>query len=111
MRNYPYFLLVSYLTALLFETIANTIGDGKLFQQEGWPIFFLVWYGALYSPVFLVLNKKPLWMPVLAGAIIGPVVEVVFFQRLNPLVDPLVYAVMFLVPFWVHHRYLVGKST
>ncbi len=104
MKKYLQFLLASYVTAITFETIANTIGDGKLFQAENWSIFFLIWYGAIYSVTYFIFRNRPLWMPVLAWAIAGPVVEIFVFGRLNAIVDPIIYAIMFLIPFWVYHK-------
>lgn len=108
-KRYLAFLAVSYVTALVFETIANTIGDGTLFQNAWWPLFFLGWYGLIYSATFLVFNKRPWWQPVLAWAILGPIIEYFIFHRLNIIVDPIIYAIMFLVPFWIYHKYITKK--
>lgn len=103
MRYLP-FLLISYLVALFFEVIANTVGDGKLFQNKAWPVFFLLWYGALYSVAFFICRKRSLWWPVLLLAIFGPIVEVLVFRRLNIIVDPIIYGLMGFLPFWITKR-------
>nr|MDO8081031.1 hypothetical protein [Candidatus Freyarchaeota archaeon] len=109
MKGYLAFLAVSYVTALVFETIANTIGDGTLFQNTWWPLFFLGWYGLIYSATFLIFYKRALWQPVLVWAILGPVVEYFIFLRLNIIVDSIIYALMFFVPFWIYHKYITKK--
>ena len=104
MKKYFSFLGASYTTAFLFELNANLFFDGTLFQAKNWPIFFLIWYGTWYSIFFSLFRKRPLWVPVIAGAILGPIVEVVVFKRLNIIIDPIVYAIMFFVPFWLYQK-------
>lgn len=108
-KGYLAFLAVSYSVAFVFELLANTIGDGKLFENAGWPLVFLGWYGLIYSATFLVFHKRAWWQPVLAWAILGPVVEFFIFQRLNIIIDPIIYAVMFFVPFWIYHKYITKR--
>lgn len=105
-RKYFYFLLIAYLIAFFFEFIANTIGDGKLFQAPNWLIFFLVWYGTIYSLTFLVFRNKPIWQVVLTWAILGPILEITVFNRLNPIIDPIIYGLMFLIPFYLYQKYI-----
>jgi len=64
---------------------------------------------SIYSATFLIFHKKSLWQPVLAWAILGPVVEYFIFHRLNLLIGSIIYAVMFLVPFWIYHKYITKK--
>jgi hypothetical protein len=40
--RFPTFLITALVTALAFEVLANTVGDGRLFAARGWPLFFLV---------------------------------------------------------------------
>ena len=105
-RQYFFFLLISYLIAFLFETLANTIGDGKLFQSPNWIVFFLFWYGTIYSLTYLGFKSRPLWQVVITWAILGPVLEIIVFQRFNPIIDPVIYGVMFFIPFWIHQKYI-----
>jgi hypothetical protein len=98
------FMLVSYVAALAFELVASTVGDGRLFEAPAWPAFFLAWYGALYALTYLACRRRPLWVPVLAWAILGPVIEILVFRRLDPVVDPAMYAAMSLVP-WLTDRW------
>lgn len=99
--RYKKFIFVSYLTAAFFELIANTVGDGKLFANPGWPIFFLLWYGLLYSVLFLFAKNKKLWVSVVFFAILGTIVEILVFKRSNLLIDPIIYALMALIPLWI----------
>lgn len=109
-RKYFYFLFISYLVAFLFETLANTIGDGKLFQAPNWLIFFLIWYGTIYTLTYLVFRKRPLWQVVLTWAILGPILEIIVFKRFNPIIDPIIYGLMFLFPFWIYKKYLKASK-
>ena len=106
MKQYLYFLLASYVTAFLFELNANFFFDGTIFQSQYWYIFFIIWYGSLYSIVFIFLHKRPLWNAVAVGAILGLIVEIFVFHRLNLIVDPIVYAIMFFIPFWLYHKFI-----
>lgn len=109
MKKYFLFLLISLLTALIFEAIANTIGDGKLFSQPNRVQFFIVWYGFLYSLLYILFRNKPVYIAVIALAIIGPIAEVFVFHRLNILVDPIIYAIMAFVPFWLYKKLILAK--
>ena len=102
--RYPVFLLASLVVALAFEVLAKTVGDGRLFEARAWPLFFVVWYGTLYSLTYLTCRNRPVWLPVLAWAVLGPALEIVVFRRFNPLVDPVIYALMILIPTLVDRR-------
>ena len=106
MKKYLYFLLISYGVAFLFELNANLFFDGKLFESQGWPIFFLIWYGLLYSVTFLFFRKSSVLIPAVIWALLGPLVETLVFHRLNLIVDPIVYAIMFSLPFWIYRKYI-----
>ncbi len=95
------FLTLAYLTALFFETIANTLGDGTLFQQPKAIPFFISWYGGWYLLSYLTLRFQLLWVIALVFAIIGTILEIVFFRRCNPFIDPLIYAIMGASPFFL----------
>lgn len=105
MKKYFYFIVFSYFTAFIFEFIANTIGDGRLFRSHLWPLFFLIWYGSIYSVTFLLFSKKSLWFPVVTWMILGPVAEAVIFHRLNIVIDPIIYGLMFFIPFLAYKKY------
>jgi len=109
MKKFLIFLATAYAVALLFEANANFFFDGTLFQRSNWAIFFLVWYGGLYSITFLFFRKQRLWMPVIAWMIIGPFVEVFVFNQPNIIIDAIVYGIMGFIPFWVNH-YLKGHK-
>jgi len=104
MKNYLKFLLVSYLTALLFEFIANTIGDGKLFKNSGWPVFFILWYGFMYTVLYLFFRNRTFWQGVIFFAIFGNIVEILVFHRSNLIVDSIIYALMGFMPLWLQKR-------
>ena len=98
MKKYLIFLALSYPIALCFEILANTIGDGRLFQNPHWPIYFVLWYGLLYSVLFFIFIKTAAVPASLSFAVIGIVVEIVVFKRSNLIIDPIVYFFMALIP-------------
>lgn len=106
MKKYFSFIIFSYLTALIFETIANTIGDGKLFQSHNAIVFFLIWYGVLYTILYLIFRNSRIWIPTITLAIIGPIAEIFVFHRLNIIVDPIIYAIMGFIPFYLYNRFV-----
>lgn len=109
MKIFFKFFAISYATALIFEIIANTIGDGTLFQADNWFIFFLIWYGLIYAILYLLFRNRPIWQGVIFFSILGTVIEPTFFKRSDLVFDPIVYAIMGLVPLWVHQKFIAGK--
>lgn len=110
MKNYLKFLLISYPTALLFEFIANTIGDGKLFKIPEWPIVFVLWYGFMYTVLYLFFNKRNLWQGIVFFAVFGNIVEIFVFHRSNLLIDSIIYALMGFIPLWAHRRSVAKRA-
>ncbi len=104
MRNYFKFLVVSYFTAIFFEFIANTIGDGKLFLNPDWPIFFLLWYGFVYSILYFFFQNRIIRQGTIFFAIFGTIAEIVIFHRSNLIVDPIIYALMGFAPLWINKK-------
>jgi hypothetical protein len=105
MKRYFKYLLVSYITAVIFEFIANTIGDGKLFLNPIWPILFLIWYGFIYSLLYFIFRNKSLWAGVIFFAIFGVIAEIIIFHRSNLVVDFIIYALMGFVPLWTNKKF------
>ncbi|HLC44516.1 MAG TPA: hypothetical protein VJK50_01600 [Patescibacteria group bacterium] len=106
MKRYVQFLGLSYPSALLFEFMANTIGDGILFSQNNWVIFFIVWYGSLYTMIYFVQKRVGLMKAVLLFAILGTFAEIIIFKRSNLIVDPIIYFLMALLPCWVFDKFI-----
>ncbi len=61
MKKFFYFLLVSLLSALVFESIPTIIFPSKTFSSALWLIPFVLWYGLLFSISFLIFRKKPVF--------------------------------------------------
>jgi hypothetical protein len=106
MKKYFSFIFFSYLTAFVFEFIANTVGDGKLFQNQNAVIFFVLWYGSLYTIFYVIFKNSKIWLPVVTLAIVGPFAEIFIFHRLNIIVDPIIYAIMGFIPFYLYNRFV-----
>ncbi len=92
------FLGVSYVTALVFEMLANVIGDGKLFTHADRIVFFFVWYGILDTALFFVFRFTNLWVAAVFFALLGVALEMAVFNRSNIVVDPIVYGLMAFIP-------------
>lgn len=105
MQGYLKYLLVSYATALAFETLANTIGDGTLFRNPHWLIYFIVWYGFMYSLLYVLFANRPLIAGIIFFAVFGSMAEIFVFHRSNLLIDPIMYALMSLIPLMVYKRF------
>ena len=98
MRKFVLFLFCAYVTALFFELIAHVLDPAnKTFDNliVG-VIFFIFWYGFIYSLTFVVLKKQEAWVAGIIWAILGTLLELVLFKRLNIIVDPIVYFIMFI---------------
>jgi len=97
--QYLGFIVVGYVTAFSFELIASALDPkNATFKNPAWPVFFVIWYGFLYSVSFATLRTRPIWVAAAAWAVAGTVLEIVVFHRVNIIVDPIVYAIMFAIP-------------
>lgn len=106
MKKFIYFLIVSYVVAFVFEVNAYYIGDGGIFNSPLWPVVFFPWYGLIYSLTFFIYHDKSLWYPAVTWAVMGPIVEILIFKRVNMVIDPIIYAMMFFIPFWVYKKFI-----
>jgi len=106
MKKYLKFLAVSYVVAILFEMNANFFFDGALFQQPNWVIGFFIWYGFFYSVMFFIFRNRRLSLTIITGAILGTLAEYFLFHRIHLIADPIIYAIMFWIPFKVYHKYI-----
>ncbi len=104
MKNYLWFMVAGYATSLFFEIVANTIGDGKLFQVEGAVVFFIIWYGLLQTVSYVTLRDRRWWVAAIAWAVVGTLAEIFIFHRSNLIVDPIIYALMGLIPLAIYWR-------
>jgi hypothetical protein len=99
MKSWLKFVGIGYLVAFGFELLASAVDpQNKTFDNPGWPVFFVIWYGLLNSINYAVFRNRSLKAPAIAFAIFGPLVELVVFKRLNLIVDAVIYAIMFTLP-------------
>lgn len=97
--RYLGFVVAGILTAFCFEVIASALDpQNATFENPGWPVFLVIWYGLLYSISFAAFRTRPVWVAAAVWAVVGTVLEIVLFHRLNIIVDPIVYAIMFAIP-------------
>jgi len=109
MKKYLFFMILSFITAFLFETLAYIVGDGKIFDSPFWPVVLFFWYGFLYTVTFLLFRKKSLWYTAIFWAIAGPVLEILVFKRWN-WIDSIVYVIMFVIPMGFYKIFLNKKK-
>jgi hypothetical protein len=112
MRSWLKFVGIGYAVALFFEIIASNLDpQNRTFQNPAWPVFFVLWYGMLYSLNYALFRNRSLPTTAVTWAILGPIIETVFFKRLNLVVDAIIYAIMFTTPHAVLRRGKVGSGT
>src|SRR4051812_2943303 len=99
MRGWLKFVAIGIVVAFIFEAIAGAVDPkNRTFQNPAWPLLVPLWYGLLHSINYAVFRGKTLLVPALAWAVAGTLVEIVVFKRLNAIVDPIIYAIMFTAP-------------
>jgi len=103
MREILKFMILSYLTAFLFENIAFIEGSGRLYIFPLWPIAFLLYYGLLYSVTFVIFRDKKIIYPILFFAVLGAIIEIFLMKRFN-WIDPIIYAAMIFIPFYLYKK-------
>ncbi|MCX6727405.1 MAG: hypothetical protein NTX11_01145 [Candidatus Saccharibacteria bacterium] len=108
-RQFAVYLLTAYFITYFIERSAANKGDSKLFQASNWPIRFLLWYGFLFTIMYLVFRYRSLKTILLWGILIGIVIELVLFRGFF-LVSDIGYGLMFVVPFWVARKFVKYKS-
>jgi multidrug transporter EmrE-like cation transporter len=110
--RYLGFVVAGYFTAFCFEIIASALDPkNATFKNPAWPVFFVIWYGFLYSVSFATLRTRPVWVAAAVWAVVGTVLEIVVFHRLNIIVDPIVYAIMFAIPHKIYQARGAERTT
>ena len=99
MKDWLKFVGIGIALALVFEVIAGAVDpQNRTFQNPAWPVIVPIWYGFLHTINYALFRGRPLYVPAIAWAVAGTLVEIVVFKRLNAIVDPIIYAIMFTVP-------------
>ena len=110
--GYLGFVAVGLTTAFGFELLASALDPkNATFKNPAWPIFFVIWYGLLYSVSFATLRARPVWVAAAVWAVVGTLLEIVIFHRLNIVVDPIVYAIMFAIPHKIYQARSADRIT
>jgi hypothetical protein len=105
MRPWLKFVATGIVVAFVFEVIASNVDpQNRTFQNPAWPIFLVLWYGFLHTVNYMVFGGRRLWVIAVAWGVIGTLLEIVVFRRVNPIVDPIVYAIMFTAPHLLARR-------
>jgi hypothetical protein len=99
MRAWLKFVAIGIAVAFVFEVIASNVDpQNRTFQNPAWPILLVLWYGFLHTVNYKVFGGRRLWVVAVAWGVIGTLLEIVVFRRVNPIVDPIIYAIMFTAP-------------
>ena len=99
MRGWLKFVAIGIATAFGFELIAGAVDpQNRTFENPAWPVLLPLWYGFWQSINYVALRGKRLWVPAIVWGIFGLLVEIVVFRRVNAIVDPIIYAIIFTVP-------------
>jgi hypothetical protein len=105
MRSWLKFVGIGLAVALVFEIIASNVDpQNRTFDNPAWPLLVPLWYGFLHTINYAAFRGKRLLVPAIAWAIAGTLLEIVVFRRVNPIVDPIIYALMFTAPHWWMRR-------
>jgi FtsH-binding integral membrane protein len=110
--GYVGFVGVGLVTAFGFEVLASALDPkNATFKNPAWPIFVVLWYGFLYSISFAMFRTRPVWVAAAFWAVVGTLLEIVLFHRLNIVVDPIVYAIMFAIPHAIYRARNAERTT
>jgi len=109
--GYFAFVAIGLATAFGFEVLASAVDPKNLtFKNPAWPIFVVVWYGLLYSISYATMRMRPVWVPAVVWGVVGTLLEAIIFKRLNIVVDPIIYGIMFAIPHAIYTM-RAGKSS
>ena len=113
-KRYPLFLIISLISAFVFEEIPRIVQD--IFSSleiihvwdqgsEGFFIFFILWYGILFSISYIIFINHQIKYPIIFGIIFGMIAETIFFKQMNVVsffLFPILYGLMFYFPFKIN---------
>jgi len=105
----PFFLVLSWISAFIFEEIPRTIlinlPDVQHLWELGssWFLFFLIWYGTLFLIAYFIFVNKSIKYPVIFGILYGIIFETFYFKKMENIFSfilfVLLYFGMFYFPF------------
>jgi hypothetical protein len=99
MKGWLKFVGIGLVVAFLFEILASALDpQNRTFDNPAWPLLVPLWYGFLHTINYAVFRGKRLFVPAIAWGVAGTLLEIVVFRRVNPIVDPIVYAMIFTAP-------------
>lgn len=99
MREWLKFVAIGLAVAFVFELIANAVDpQNRTFANPAWPLLVPLWYGFLNTLNYVFFRRRRLLVTAIAWAVAGTLLEIIVFRRVNPIVDPIIYAVMFTAP-------------
>ncbi len=113
-KIYLQFLIISLISAFIFEEIPRIVQDLVSFSDvrhiwyigpDGFFVFFLLWYGIIFSISYFIFIERQIKYPVIFGLILGMLAETILFKKMNPIsffLFPILYGLMFYFPFKIN---------
>jgi hypothetical protein len=106
------FIIIGWISAFTFEEIPRTLlhqypNIKHLWELgSGWSIFFLIWYGLVFTTFYFLFIRKQIKHPIIWGILFGLVVETFYFKEMKSLLSLIIfiptYAGLFYIPLKVH---------
>lgn len=113
MKRYFQFLIISLISAFIFEEIPRITRDLLNYStvhiweigDDGFLIFFVLWYGIIFSISYFLFRNRQIKYSIVFGIIFGMVAETILFKKMNPVsffLFPVLYGLMFYFPFKIN---------
>ena len=115
LKRFPLFLFFALVSAFIFEetprfirvSIFKNPNDAHLWDLgTGWYLFFLIWYGAIFSIAYFIFINKKLKYAVIFGIIFGLLAETFYFRKMDNIFSFILFIIlyggMFYLPFRTH---------
>jgi len=101
------FLVISLISAFIFEEYPRTLGGVEhIYDLAGFPVIFILWYGAVLLISYFFFYKKDIRPAMVFGMTFGVFVETFIFHTMNVITFFLfliLYGSMFYVPHKASH--------
>ena len=112
LKKFPLFLLFALISAFIFEEVPRFIRvsilkihmDSHLWELgNNWFLFFLIWYGTIFSIAYFIFINKKTEYAVIFGITVGMLAETFYFKKMDNIFSfflfLLLYGGMFYLPF------------
>lgn len=113
-KKFIQFLIVGLISAFIFEEIPRIVQNlasssdvGHVWDvgPKGFLVFFLLWYGILFSVSYFIFKDRQIKYSIIFGILFGMLVETILFKKMNLVsffLFPILYGLMFYYPFKIY---------